>query len=97
VYQSKLCHHPQYKQLTRTPFAAYWIAFGPHGPRAEPPANEGKKVAFYTAVCIGVAFVIFAGMRSFAGPSPHTMTREWQEAANEYLKVRPIHLMLRVK
>jgi cytochrome c oxidase subunit 4 len=25
-------------------------------------------------------------MRSFAGPAPHTMTREWQEQANEYLK-----------
>lgn len=26
----------------------------------------------------------------FAKPAPHTMTREWQEAANEYLKVRQI-------
>ncbi|OIW27813.1 cytochrome c oxidase subunit IV [Coniochaeta ligniaria NRRL 30616] len=66
--------------------AAYWIAFGPHGPRSEPPANEGRKVALYTAVAVGVSFVIFAAMRSFAGPAPHTMTREWQEASNEYLK-----------
>ncbi|KAH8906724.1 cytochrome c oxidase subunit IV [Coniochaeta sp. PMI_546] len=66
--------------------AAYWIAFGPHGPRAEPPANEGRKVALYTAVAVGVSFIIFATMRSFAGPSPQTMTREWQEASNEYLK-----------
>jgi len=65
---------------------AYWIAFGPHGPRSEPPANEGRKVALYTAVAVGVSFVIFAAMRSFAGPAPHTMTREWQEASNEYLK-----------
>ena len=27
-------------------------------------------------------------MRSFAKPAPHTMTKEWQEATNEYLKVR---------
>ncbi|KAJ9157051.1 Cytochrome c oxidase subunit IV [Coniochaeta hoffmannii] len=66
--------------------AAYWIAFGPHGPRSEPPANEGRKVALYTTIAVGVSFAIFAAMRSFANPSPHTMTREWQEASNEYLK-----------
>lgn len=26
-------------------------------------------------------------MRMFAKPAPHTMNKEWQEAANEYLKV----------
>lgn len=67
---------------------AYWIAFGPHGPRAEPPAGEGRKVALYTTVAVGVSFIIFASMRMFANPAPHTMTREWQEASNEYLKVR---------
>lgn len=75
---------------------AYWIAFGPHGPRSEPPKNEGRKVAMYTALAVGVSFALFAGMRSFAGPAPHTMTREWQEASNEYLKVRrhPLNLHL---
>lgn len=29
-------------------------------------------------------------MRMFAKPPPHTMTREWQEAANDYLKVRHV-------
>lgn len=29
-------------------------------------------------------------MRMFAKPPPHTMTREWQEASNEYLKVRKL-------
>ncbi|RKU44781.1 Cytochrome c oxidase subunit 5A [Coniochaeta pulveracea] len=66
--------------------AAYWIAFGPHGPRAQAPPGEGKKVALYTALGLLTSFVIFATMRSFAGPAPHTMTREWQEQANEYLK-----------
>ena len=27
-------------------------------------------------------------MRAFARPPPRTMTKEWQEATNEYLKVR---------
>ncbi|KAI1139838.1 cytochrome c oxidase subunit IV [Hypoxylon sp. FL0543] len=66
--------------------AAYWIAFGPHGPRAVPPPDEGRKVALYTAMGVFASFVIFATLRSFAGPSPSTMSREWQEASNEYLK-----------
>lgn len=70
--------------LTRT---AYWIAFGPHGPRALPPPDEGKKVFLYTLAGLGVSVVIFAILRSFAKPPPHTMTKEWQEASNEYLKV----------
>ncbi|KAH8897853.1 COX4-domain-containing protein [Thozetella sp. PMI_491] len=66
--------------------AAYWIAFGPHGPRSLPPPDEGKKVAFYTFLGVVASFVIFASMRAFAGPAPHTMNKEWQEAANEKLK-----------
>ncbi|OTA91053.1 hypothetical protein M434DRAFT_33099 [Hypoxylon sp. CO27-5] len=66
--------------------AAYWIAFGPHGPRAAPPPDEGRKVALYTAIGVFASFVIFASLRAFAGPAPSTMSREWQEASNEYLK-----------
>lgn len=65
---------------------AYWIAFGPHGPRSLPPPGEGKKVALYTAIGVGASLLLFASMRLFAGPAPHTMTREWQEAANERLR-----------
>ncbi|KAL2116935.1 hypothetical protein VTJ04DRAFT_9103 [Mycothermus thermophilus] len=68
--------------------AAYWIAFGPHGPRSVPPPGEGKKVALYTAIGLGVSFAIFGVMRAFARPAPKTMTREWQEATNEYLKAQ---------
>ncbi|KKY37311.1 putative cytochrome c oxidase polypeptide 5 [Diaporthe ampelina] len=66
--------------------AAYWIAFGPHGPRAQPPADENKKVILYVLAGLGASLTIFATMRMFAKPAPHTMTREWQEASNEYLK-----------
>ncbi|KAK3320979.1 cytochrome c oxidase subunit IV family [Cercophora scortea] len=65
--------------------AAYWIAFGPHGPRALPPPGEGKKVALYTFFGLGLSFAIFAIMRAFAKPPPSTMTKEWQEATNEFL------------
>lgn len=66
---------------------AWWIAFGPHGPRAETPPGEWGRVWFYTAVGIAVSAVLFYGIHSFARPPPRTMTKEWQEATNEYLKV----------
>lgn len=75
-----------WKELTiQEKKAAYWIAFGPHGPRSLPPPGEGKRVALYTAIGVGASLLLFAGMRLFAGPAPHTMNREWQEAANERL------------
>lgn len=40
------------------------------------------------AVALVASLVIFVAMRMFAKPGPHTMNKEWQEAANEYLKVR---------
>ncbi|KAK3392616.1 cytochrome c oxidase subunit IV family [Sordaria brevicollis] len=68
--------------------AAYYIAFGNHGPRALPPPGENKKVFAYTAAGVLLSFVIFATMRSFAKPAPPTMTKEWQEATNEFLKAQ---------
>ncbi|KAI0156495.1 cytochrome c oxidase subunit IV family [Xylariaceae sp. FL1272] len=66
--------------------AAYWIAFGAHGPRAKPPPDEGRKVALYTAIGVLVSLAIFSTMRAFAGPSPSTMNREYEESSNEFLK-----------
>ena len=69
-------------------YTAYWIAFGPHGPRAETPPGENTKVAIYTAIGVGVALGIFLLTHHFAGPKPHTLSKEWEEATNEYFKVR---------
>ncbi|KAI1343711.1 cytochrome c oxidase subunit IV [Xylariaceae sp. FL0016] len=66
--------------------AAYWIAFGAHGPRAQPPADENRKVALYVAIGVLTSLALFATMRAFAGSPPSTMTREYQEASNEFLK-----------
>ncbi|RYP09174.1 hypothetical protein DL764_001445 [Monosporascus ibericus] len=66
--------------------AAYWIAFGPHGPRAQAPPDESRKVAMYTAIGVLFSFAIFATMRAFGGPGPRTMNKEYQEASNEFLK-----------
>ncbi|KAF2238409.1 cytochrome c oxidase polypeptide 5 [Viridothelium virens] len=66
--------------------AAYWIAFGPHGPRAGTPPGENWKVFSYTLVLLAVATGVFALTRHFARPPPKTMTKEYQEQTNEYLK-----------
>lgn len=66
---------------------AYWIAFGAHGPRAQDPPGEGWKVASMTIGLVGISCAIFAFIRYFAKGSPSTMTQEYQEATNEYLRV----------
>jgi hypothetical protein len=72
---------------------AYYIAFGPHGPRALPPPGEGMKVFSYTVVGLLVAFGLFTFTRSMAKPPPKTMNKEYQEMTNEFLRVRspPTH------
>lgn len=76
-----------YFYLTDELSIAYWIAFGPHGPRAQTPKGEGWRVFFKVAqlflVSLGLVYVI----RLAAKPAPRTMTKEWQEATNEYAKV----------
>jgi len=73
--------------------AAYWIAFGPHGPRALDPPGEGWRVFWYTMGGCGISLVLFMTIRSMAGGDPATMNKEYQEKTNEYLKsqnVEPI-------
>ena len=74
---------------------AYWIAFGPHGPRALPPKGEGLRVFNYTMLGVAVSFALFLVIRSFAGPAPGTMTKEYQEMTNEYLRVMQALLILK--
>ncbi|EHL00571.1 putative Cytochrome c oxidase polypeptide 5, mitochondrial [Glarea lozoyensis 74030] len=66
--------------------AAYYIAFGAHGPRAATPPGEAWKVLGYTGVGIAVSFVIFVLIRMGSNGPATTMTKEYQEATNEYLK-----------
>jgi cytochrome c oxidase subunit 4 len=67
---------------------AWWIAFGPHGPRAEAPPGEWTRVFLYSGIGLAISAVVFLVIHSFARPPPRSMTKEWQEATNEYLKVR---------
>lgn len=67
--------------------AAYWIAFGPHGPRTADPPGTGARVAWGVVIGLASSLALFSGIRMAAKPAPHTMNKEWQEATNEYLKV----------
>ncbi|KAJ5496473.1 ATP synthase subunit beta mitochondrial [Penicillium fimorum] len=74
--------------------AAYYIAFGAHGPRAQAPKGEGLRVFAKVLQLTAVSVAIFYGIHSFAGKQPATMSKEWQEASNEYAlkeKINPIH------
>lgn len=68
--------------------AAYWIAFGPHGPRAETPKGEGTRVTIQVIKYLLISTAVFYACRALANPPPPTMTKEWQEATNEYALVR---------
>lgn len=72
-------------------FTAWWIAFGPHGPRAETPPGEWTKVFIYSGIGLAISAAVFVFIHSFARPQPRSMTKEWQEATNEYLKVSHMH------
>lgn len=66
---------------------AYWIAFGPHGARAGSPPGEGRTIVIYTTIGVAISVGLFGFTRYFARPPPHTMTKEYQEKSDEYLKV----------
>jgi len=71
--------------------AAYWVAFGPHGPRAETPPGENSKVFWYTLIgCAVGGLIFFVTHETLSGSSPRTLNKEWQEATNEYFKENKI-------
>lgn len=64
------------------------MSFGPHGPR-KPKYDEHSHWATFktTSLIVLASCVTFAIIRLFAREPPKTMTKEWQEMSNEYLKV----------
>lgn len=71
--------------------AAYWISFGPHGPRAQYPKGENLKIFIKVAQLTVVSLALYYVIAQFARPKPRTMTKEWQEATNEYAKREQIN------
>lgn len=67
--------------------AAYYISFGEWGPRKPLYLPGERNKIFWGTVAGLVAGVgLFALARSFAPEKPVTMSREWQEASDEYLR-----------
>ncbi|KAM0747258.1 cytochrome c oxidase subunit IV [Meredithblackwellia eburnea MCA 4105] len=64
--------------------AAYYVAFGPHGPR-EPilPPGSGAKTVGAVALAVTAAFGLFSIVRSFGSEVPKTVNKEWEEAATQ--------------
>ncbi|KAG0035014.1 Cytochrome c oxidase subunit 5A [Podila clonocystis] len=72
--------------------AAYWVAFGPHGARTPLTGpNHTLKVLAGTASVVTAAGGLFLWIRSKGGEKPTTMTKEWQEASNEYARANKIN------
>ncbi|KAG0040985.1 Cytochrome c oxidase subunit 5A [Podila clonocystis] len=72
--------------------AAYWVAFGPHGARTPLTGpNHNLKVLAGTASVVTAAGGLFLWIRSKGGEKPTTMTKEWQEASNEYARANKIN------
>ncbi|CUM65671.1 uncharacterized protein PRCAT00003319001 [Priceomyces carsonii] len=67
--------------------SAYYISFGEWGPR-KPLYGPGDraKVVYGVLGGIGLAVLLFAGLRSLAAPDPTTLNKQWQEKSDEYLK-----------
>ncbi|PIL24385.1 transporter [Ganoderma sinense ZZ0214-1] len=75
--------------------AAYYVAFGPHGPRA--PANPPgtvPKIIGGVAAALAAATALYVVIRANGPAPPKTITKEWEEASNERAaeqKMNPIH------
>ncbi|CAG8586754.1 6271_t:CDS:2 [Diversispora eburnea] len=66
---------------------AYYISFGPHGPR-EPylkPGHTNKLIAGITGVVV-ISFGLFYLAHRAVPDKPLSMNKEWQEATNEKLR-----------
>ncbi|KAF0535220.1 cytochrome c oxidase subunit IV [Gigaspora margarita] len=67
--------------------AAYYVSFGPHGPR-EPLYGQGHT----SKVIIGISGIIAASLgflfltKKAVPEHPKTLTKEWQEATNEKMR-----------
>lgn len=74
--------------LTSLQLLAYYVSFGPHGPRTLPPKGEWKKVLLYTIGGCSIVGFLWPLRDLGARPAPRTMTKEWQEKSNEYLRAQ---------
>lgn len=99
--QDKVAVHAQLAELQKKDWktlsideqkAAYYIAFGPHGPRKPVFApGDPLKIFLASTAAVGAGCVLFMGIRMLAPEPPKTMTTEWQEAETERAKEQKIN------
>lgn len=78
---------PWTELTTQEKRAAWYISYGSWGPRKPiHPEGEGTKIMLGIAGVVIVAGTVFTAIRSVSEGLGPTMTREWQEAADEILK-----------
>lgn len=78
---------PWTELTTQEKRAAWYISYGSWGPRKPiHPDGEATKIFLGVAGVVAVAGTVFAICRSLSEGLGPTMTREWQEAADEILK-----------
>ncbi|KAL6453219.1 COX5A Cytochrome c oxidase subunit 5A [Candida maltosa Xu316] len=67
--------------------AAYYISFGEWGPRS-PLYQPGDKAQIWTIVggAVALSIVLFAALQYFGPKPPASMSRDWQDKSDEYLK-----------
>ncbi|KAG6899744.1 hypothetical protein C0993_007231 [Termitomyces sp. T159_Od127] len=101
--EEKLSVHEQLEEVQKRDWktltldekkAAYYVAFGPHGPRT-PISQPGDalKIFFWTMTLVAAGGCLFATARYFAPPPPKTISKEWEEATNARaleMKLNPI-------
>jgi len=64
--------------------AAYFVAFGPHGPRTPTSQpGDGLKILLAVTGLVGATVVLHQVVRRLGQPAPKSMSKEWQEASNE--------------
>jgi len=101
--EEKLTVHEQLEELQKQDWkvlsvdekkAAYYVAFGPHGPRTpSSQPGDGLKVVLGTLGLVAAAGLLSLTLKGFGGPPPKTLTKEWEEASNERaleMKLNPI-------
>ncbi|ORZ21261.1 cytochrome c oxidase subunit IV [Absidia repens] len=67
--------------------ACYYVAFGAHGPR-EPIHKEGNTARVFGGVgaVLTMSYILLYLARTNGQETPPTVTKEWEEHTNEYLK-----------
>ncbi|EGU85159.1 hypothetical protein FOXB_04337 [Fusarium oxysporum f. sp. conglutinans Fo5176] len=78
-------HHVEPKHPIRLPDCLLDCLRSSRSPRCRPPGT-GARVAWGVFIGLAASVALFGAVRVVAKPAPYTMTQEYQEETNEFLK-----------